>query len=99
MVDLGFSYPGAVAAVGMLGTTVVCTFACRVLRLVPLKAEMTPRFYMTYIMPAGFFMAVTFQAGNLAYLYLSGKHWIYSTLNAASLLRQQDQFSEVSTHA
>ena len=73
MVDLRFSYPGAVAAVGMLGTTIACSMVCLVLKLVPLKAEMTPRFYLTYIMPTGFFMAVTFQAGNLAYLYLSGK--------------------------
>ena len=77
MVELGFSYPGAVAAVGMLGTTIVSMLACLVFKLIPCKADMTPTFYFKYIMPTGFFMALTFQSGNLAYLYLSGEQVLF----------------------
>ncbi|GLI66860.1 hypothetical protein VaNZ11_010847 [Volvox africanus] len=31
----------------------------------------TPRYYLTRVLPTGFFMALTFQTGNMGYLYLT----------------------------
>lgn len=56
----------------MLGTTVASFLACAVFRLVPCNASVSPYFFFTRILTTGFFMALSFQAGNTAYLYLSG---------------------------
>lgn len=73
MVDLGFKYPAAVAAMGMVGTSIACFLAVRVLRLVPAHTHVTPRFFVSSILPTGLFMAWTFLAGNMSYLYLTGE--------------------------
>jgi hypothetical protein len=36
-----------------------------------LTAAVTPRYYLTRVLPTGFFMALTFQTGNMGYLYLT----------------------------
>lgn len=60
----------------MLGTTVGSFLVCCVLGLVPCRAKVTPYFFFTRIMTTGFLMALSFQAGNTAYLYLSGAHTV-----------------------
>ncbi|KAG2489087.1 hypothetical protein HYH03_012313 [Edaphochlamys debaryana] len=35
------------------------------------RFKMTPRYYLTRVLPTGFFMALTFQTGNMGYLYLT----------------------------
>jgi hypothetical protein len=57
----------------MLGTAVTSFLVCAVFRLVPCQASVSPYFFFTRIMTTGFFMALSFQAGNTAYLYLTGK--------------------------
>jgi hypothetical protein len=57
----------------MAGTTLTAFIACRVLHVVPCKATVSPYFFFTRIMTTGFCMALSFQAGNTAYLYLSGE--------------------------
>jgi len=57
----------------MLGTTVASFLACYIFRLVPCKVSVSPYFFFTRIMTTGFLIALSFQAGNTAYLYLSGK--------------------------
>jgi hypothetical protein len=56
----------------MFGTTVASFLACCVFKVVPCKASISPYFYFTRIMTTGFLIALSFQAGNTAYLYLSG---------------------------
>jgi len=45
--------------------------AGQVLRVVEAKKVVTWRFYLTKIMPIGFFMAATLHFGNLVYLHLT----------------------------
>lgn len=40
-------------------------------KLVEANRVMTPRFYITKIMPVGLFTAITLSLGNLVYLYLT----------------------------
>jgi hypothetical protein len=56
----------------MLGTTVASFLVCAVFKVVPCKVSITPYFFFTRIMTTGFLIALSFQAGNTAYLYLSG---------------------------
>eukprot|EP00775_Hariotina_reticulata_P004300 gene4300-4552_t len=55
----------------MLGTAAASFLVCAVFRLVPCQASVSPYFYFTRIMTTGFFMALSFQSGNTAYLYLT----------------------------
>lgn len=71
-----FHFPAAVSALGMFGTTVASFLACRVFKLVPCKVTITPYFFWTRIMTTGFLIALSFQAGNTAYLYLSGGQYV-----------------------
>ena len=57
----------------MFGTTVASFLACAVFRLVPCKVTITPYFFFTRIMTTGVLIALSFQAGNTADLYLSGE--------------------------
>ncbi|GIL92403.1 hypothetical protein Vretimale_6473 [Volvox reticuliferus] len=36
-----------------------------------MMTAVTPRYYLTRVLPTGFFMALTFQTGNMGYLYLT----------------------------
>jgi hypothetical protein len=56
----------------MVGTTVFSFVACVVLRIAPCKVSVSPYFFFTRILGTAFFTALSFQAGNTAYLYLSG---------------------------
>jgi hypothetical protein len=56
----------------MLGTTAGSFLVCCVLGLVPCRVRVTPYFFFTRILTTGFLIALSFQAGNTAYLYLSG---------------------------
>lgn len=67
----------------MCGTTVASLLACRAFKLVPCKVTITP-YFCSRIMTTGFLTALSFQAGNTAYLYLSGKHMLVSWLAKAS---------------
>jgi hypothetical protein len=60
----------------MFGTTVASFLVCRVFKLVPCKVTITPYFFWTRIMTTGFLIALSFQAGNTAYLYLSGGQYV-----------------------
>lgn len=71
MVDLKFHYPVTVAAMGMVTTSIASLAYCTVLLPHSRKQSMTMRFYLTRVMPTGFFMAVTFTTGNMGYLYLT----------------------------
>lgn len=57
----------------MTGTTVFSFLACVVFRLAPWKASVSPYFFFTRVLSTAFFTALSFQAGNTAYLYLSGE--------------------------
>jgi hypothetical protein len=56
----------------MIGTTAFSFLACVVLRIAPCKASVSPYFFFTRILGTAFCTALSFQAGNTAYLYLSG---------------------------
>ncbi|KAK9835408.1 hypothetical protein WJX81_007686 [Elliptochloris bilobata] len=67
----GFHFPMALSCLGMIFSSVASYFACRVVKLVEVKRTLTWNFYVTRILPVGFFMALTLQFGNLVYLYLT----------------------------
>jgi hypothetical protein len=56
----------------MAGTTAFSFLACKVLRVAPCHATVSPYFFFTRVLSTAFFTALSFQAGNTAYLYLSG---------------------------
>lgn len=70
LVDYGFPYPFIVSGMGMLMSSVLSFSVCKVLRWVDANQEVSLRFYITRIMPIGFFMASTLFTGNQVYLYL-----------------------------
>ena len=45
--------------------------AAQVIKVVEVKRTLTWNFYVTRILPVGFFMALTLHFGNLVYLYLT----------------------------
>lgn len=71
MVDYGFKYPMTVSGMGMFASGILGYLCCHVLKIVEAKQSMTSRFYLTKLMPVGFFMALTLTSGNQVYLYLS----------------------------
>lgn len=71
MVDLKFKYPMTVSGMGMAMSGILSFVCCRVLRLVETKTVITTEFWLTKILPVGFFMAVTLWTGNEVYLYLT----------------------------
>jgi len=60
-----------VAGMGMLASSLFSFILCRVTKTVEAKAVITPQFWLSRVMPVGFFMGATLWAGNLVYLYLS----------------------------
>ncbi|PNH04645.1 putative sugar phosphate/phosphate translocator [Tetrabaena socialis] len=71
MVDLGFRYPMAVSAMGMVMSGLLSFVVCRVLRLVEANSVVRPRFWAAKMLPIGLFMALTLWTGNEVYLYLN----------------------------
>jgi len=71
MVDVGFKYPTTVAWMGLLTTTTASFITMQLLVPQHQRQHMSLRYYMTRVMPTGFFMALTFFTGNSAYLYLT----------------------------
>lgn len=43
----------------------------QVFKVVEAKKQVTGKFYVTRILPVGFFMALTLHFGNVVYLYLT----------------------------
>eukprot|EP00798_Chlamydomonas_sp_ICE-L_P016184 gene16184-22345_t len=82
MVDLKFAYPMLVSAMGMFMSGVLSFLCCRVFDLVDAKAPVNFNFWLTKILPVGFFMAVTLWTGNEVYLvdkdspvgFFTGRH-------------------------
>ncbi|CAD7700495.1 unnamed protein product [Ostreobium quekettii] len=74
MVKDGFKYPMALSGMGMVFSAIASFLACRVFKVVTLKAAtnaVTTKYFLTHIMPVGFFMAATLHFGNLVYLHLT----------------------------
>ncbi|EFJ49210.1 hypothetical protein VOLCADRAFT_120797 [Volvox carteri f. nagariensis] len=71
MVDLKFKYPMTVSVMGMVMSGLLSFICCRVLRVVETHAIVRLRFWITKILPIGFFMALTLWTGNEVYLYLT----------------------------
>lgn len=64
-------YPMTVAGMGMLASSLFSYILCRVTKSVEAKAVITSKFWVSRMLPVGFFMAATLWCGNLVYLYLS----------------------------
>eukprot|EP00803_Ostreobium_quekettii_P005683 evm.model.scf_1270.4 EVM.evm.TU.scf_1270.4 scf_1270:40335-43122(+) len=74
MVADGFKYPMALSGMGMLFSALASFLACKVFKVVTLKAApnaVTAQYYMTHIMPVGLLMAATLHFGNLVYMHLT----------------------------
>jgi len=71
MVDLKFKHPMTVSGMGMFMSGCLSFLCCRVFNLVEAKTPVSMHFWMTKIMPVGFFMALTLWTGNEVYLYLT----------------------------
>lgn len=71
MVDLKFRYPCTIAWMGLTTTTVASFIAVRLAVPAHKRRAIGLRYYATRVAPTGFFMALTFQTGNMGYLYLS----------------------------
>ncbi|GLC43580.1 hypothetical protein PLESTB_000396100 [Pleodorina starrii] len=71
MVDLGFSYPMAVAAMGMGFASVATFLYCDVLKRVPPTVGIDAKFYWTRIFPVGACQGLTLFLGNQMYFYLT----------------------------
>lgn len=73
MVVDGFKYPMTLSGMGMGFSAVASFMACRLFRIVPMKAgtTVTANYYVQRIVPVGFFMAVTLHFGNLVYMHLT----------------------------
>ncbi|PSC69942.1 Triose-phosphate transporter domain isoform B [Micractinium conductrix] len=67
----GFHFPMALSGLGMAFSGTASYLCCRVFKIVEAKKNLSPRFYVTKILPVGLFMALTLHFGNLVYLYLT----------------------------
>lgn len=63
--NLNFPYPCTIAWMGLLTTTLASYVWCRVMLPERRRYLMTSRQYTRAVLPTGFFMAVTFQTGNM----------------------------------
>lgn len=77
LVDLGFAYPIAVAAVGQSATALFALLAFRS------EHTISWRFYWTNIAFIGFASAASLALGQAAYLYLTGKQPIQWSMRAS----------------
>ncbi|GFR50579.1 hypothetical protein Agub_g12853 [Astrephomene gubernaculifera] len=71
MVDLGFKYPMAVAAMGMGFASIATFFYCDVLKQIPPAAGVDSAFYWKRIFPVGACQGLTLFLGNQMYFYLT----------------------------
>lgn len=69
--DLKFPYPMTVSSMGMFASGVFSWLVVRVLKLAESEVQISTRFYLTNVLPVGFFMALTLWSGNTVYLYLT----------------------------
>ncbi|GAX82101.1 hypothetical protein CEUSTIGMA_g9529.t1 [Chlamydomonas eustigma] len=71
MVDVGFKYPTTIACLGLLTTTLLSYLS--IICIIPPheRHAVSSNHFFSRILPTGFMMALTFQTGNGAYLYLT----------------------------
>ena len=71
MVEIGFKFPTTIAFSGLLTTTVISYLAMLILVPKHKRVTVTMDHYLYRILPTGLMMALTFNLGNAAYLYLT----------------------------
>ncbi|GBF93366.1 drug metabolite transporter superfamily [Raphidocelis subcapitata] len=69
--DLNFPYPMTVSSMGMFASGLLSWLACRVFDFAEARAQVSPVFFLSNILPVGLFMAMTLWSGNAVYLYLT----------------------------
>ncbi|KAI8463840.1 MAG: triose-phosphate transporter family-domain-containing protein [Monoraphidium minutum] len=74
--DLKFPYPMTVSSMGMAASGVLSFLACHVFKIADASTQaragrVSFRFYVTNMLPVGFFMAATLWSGNAVYLHLT----------------------------
>lgn len=71
MVEVGFKFPTTIAFSGLLTTTTISYLAMHILVPKHKRVTVTLDHYLYRILPTGLMMALTFNLGNTAYLYLT----------------------------
>ena len=71
VLSTGFKYPIAMSSFGQVFSAIASAGVCRVFKIGTAGKNFNVKFYVTNIMPIGFFMAATLMAGNAVYMYLS----------------------------